>query len=157
MLSQLEKTRQQVAGKHQAVDAWLEARRTLLIGYMQLAGIGTARTTLPSCQQVHGFCQQLLDYICAGHFEIYDHVVSAFEQASGRSLSLANRIIPRIQLTTEMALQFNDKYGEAVDEEELLELDGDLDRLGQALEERFRLEDRLVKVLRVLDDLTTVA
>ena len=42
-----------------------------------------------------------------------------------------------IQLTTEMALQFNDKYGEAVDEEELLELDGDLDRLGQALEERF--------------------
>ena len=72
MLSQLEKTRQQVAGKHQAVDAWLEARRTLLIGYMQLAGIGTARTTLPSCQQVHGFCQQLLDYICAGHFYTTD-------------------------------------------------------------------------------------
>ena len=47
---------------------------------------------------------------------------------------------------TKLYEQFNDKYGEAADDEALLELDGDLDRLGQALEERFRLEDRLVKV-----------
>ena len=37
--------------------------------------------------------------------------------------------------------------------EKALELDDDLNQLGPVLEERFRLEDRLVKALQILDEL----
>lgn len=39
MLVTLDKIRQQVAGKHPAIDAWLNVRRNLLVEYMQLAGL----------------------------------------------------------------------------------------------------------------------
>ena len=65
-----------------------------------------------------------------------------------------NRILPRIQSTTEFVLDFNDKYGgEQIDEEQWLQLDEDLNQLGPMLEERFRLEDRLVRALQIMDEI----
>ena len=95
----------------------------------------------------------LVDYISAGHFEIYQYVIHAIEKASGRQQSIVDRILPKIAATTELALSFNDKYGDGFDEEKSLDLDHDLNQLGPVLEERFRLEDRLVKALQILDEL----
>ena len=89
----------------------------------------------------------------AGHFEIYNHVVTAFEQASGDKLELAKRIYPHIRACTEFALEFNDKYSNA-DEAQLLQLDEDLNQLGPVLEDRFKQEDRLVKALQVVESLS---
>jgi len=157
MLTKLEATRRLLAGKHKAVDDWLQARQTLLVQYMRLAGLEPVRRHhLPSPEEVSDFCQLLMDYVSAGHFEIYDLVVVAFEQASGRSLSLAKRLIPRIEANTEALLKFNDRYAEASDEA-LIALDEDLNAMGPLLEERFRLEDRLVTALRLLDMLLPAA
>ena len=67
----------------------------------------------------------------------------------GKHLSLTNRLIDRIQDTTESILDFNERYGDIKDDE-MPELETDLSQLGLALEERFKLEDRLVLVLNVL-------
>lgn len=152
MLVTLDKIRQQVAGKHPAIDAWLNVRRNLLVEYMQLAGLMPPhRKTLPSSQAISDFCDRLVDYVSAGHFEIYEILISAYEKAQGRHLSLTNRLIDRIQDTTESILDFNERYGDATDDD-MSELETDLSQLGLTLEERFKLEDRLVLVLDVLSD-----
>ena len=110
MLTKLEQTKQALAGKHKAIDDWLDARQALLVGYMQLAGLTPARTkqrSLPKTEELHHFCDRLVDYVSAGHFEIYHHVVTAFEQASGENTgagqahlstySYQHRIRPRVQ------------------------------------------------------------
>lgn len=154
MLTKLEQTQRQLAGQNSAVDAWLTARRTLLCRFIAL----TKSKNLPCASDIQDFCQHLVDYVSAGHFEIYHYVVEAFEHASGRRLSLANRIIPRIEHNTERLMAFHDAYGEiAEDDESLMDLDEHLNELGPLLEERFRLEDRLVAVLDLLDALSESA
>ncbi|MGY3865627.1 Rsd/AlgQ family anti-sigma factor [Aeromonas bivalvium] len=157
MLTELEKTKRALTGKHKAIDDWLEARQALLVEYIRLAGLSPSRSKqqrcLPGCPELQQFCEQLVDYVSAGHFEIYHHVVNAFEQASGDSLELAKRIYPRIRSCTEFALEFNDKYSDA-SEEQLLSLDEDLNKLGPVLEDRFKYEDRLISALHVVETLS---
>ena len=155
MLTRLDKTRQMLAGKHESIDALLDARHELLVHFVGLLGHKGCRSKqcLPSNDQVQEFCQMLVDYISAGHFEIYQYVIHAIEKASGRQQSIVDRILPKIAATTELALSFNDKYGDGFDEDKALDLDDDLNQLGPVLEERFRLEGRLVKALQILDEL----
>ena len=155
MLTRLDKTRQMFAGKHESMEALLIARHALLVQFVGLVDAkGSRKKCLPSSHAVQDFCNQLVDYISAGHFEIYHTVVSAIEKASGRRLSIVNRILPRIEATTEVALHFNDLYGQGeLDDDMLMRLDEDLNRLGPILEERFRLEDRLVAALHIIDDI----
>ena len=158
MLNRLDKTRQELAGKNAAIDAWLNARQDLLIQYVSLISQRNGRQKcLPPCTDVRNFCQFLVDYISAGHFEIYQCVVDAMEQASGRSLSLVNRIVPKLEHNTTELMQFIDAFCEVQDAELLMTLDAELNQLGPLLEERFRLEDRLVKALRLLDELLPAA
>lgn len=155
MLTKLEHTKQALSGKHKAIDDWLDARQALLVEYIHLAGLMPSRgkqRSLPKPDELQQFCVKLLDYVSAGHFEIYHHVVAAFEQASGETLDLAKQIYPKIRASTEFALNFNDKYC-APDEEQWLQLDDDLNQLGPVLEERFKQEDRLVKALHVIESL----
>lgn len=155
MLTWLNKTRQRYGGRHESVDALLDARHTLLVQFVGLLDARkNRRKCLPSCHAIQEFCSDLMDYVTAGHFEIYQRVVDAIEAASGRRQSVANRILPRIQTTTEFVLDFNDKYGgEQIDEEQWLHLDEDLNQLGPILEERFRQEDRLVRALQIMDEI----
>lgn len=151
MLVTLDKIRQQVAGKHPAIDSWLDVRRSLLVEYMQLAGLMPPyRKAQPSHDALSDFCGHLVDYISAGHFEIYEILIAAYEQ-QGKHLSLTNRLIDRIQDTTEAILDFNEQYSE-ITSDEMPDLDADLSQLGLTLEERFKLEDRLVLVLNILGD-----
>ena len=55
--------------------------------------------------------------------------------------------------TTEALLTFDDKYGENADNTDLRDFKQDLSKLGETLEIRFKLEDRLVVVLQMLDDI----
>lgn len=155
MLTWLNKTRQRYGGRHESVDALLDARHALLVQFVGLLDARkNRRKCLPSCHAIQEFCSDLMDYVTAGHFEIYQRVVDAIEAASGRQQSVANRILPRIQTTTEFVLDFNDKYGgENIDEEQWLNLDEDLNQLGPMLEERFRQEDRLVRALQIMDEI----
>ncbi|WP_345337048.1 sigma D regulator [Ferrimonas pelagia] len=150
MLTKLEHAVNAWGGANKLVDQWLENRRELLITYCQLAGLppyDKADGALPSEEQIKSFCNQLVDYVSAGHFEVYDQVASACERNGKKSMALAETLLPQISASTDIALDFNDKYTNGVDEETLMQLDQELSQLGQAMEERFELEDRLLETL----------
>lgn len=150
MLKQLERAEKKWRGSNTLIDQWLNNRRKLLVQYFQIAGLPPYETidkSLPAFQSVKEFCDLLVDYVSEGHFEVYDRVVSACEKSCESSQSLAQNIVPKISETTDLALDFNDKYTEADDEKILYQLDKDLSSLGDVMETRFQLEDQLLEVL----------
>ena len=151
MLRKMAQSKAKLSGKHQALDTFMEARQALLVEYIHLS---TNRKVLPEPQELSDFCGQLVDYVSAAHFEIYDYVMAAYEAARGNGRTLAERIYVRLKKSSVQALDFHDKYAQVDDEQVLLELDKDLNILGEMLAERFSLEDRLVFAVSLLNHLS---
>ena len=65
------------------------------------------------------------------------------------SVEEAQKLFPRIQLSTDAALDFNDTYAstELFNVRVVKEMANDLSSLGEQLEERFELEDQMIEVL----------
>ncbi len=147
MLSRLEQAQEKWGGSHSVIDAWLAERQELLLQYCKIAGFSPYDKkdhALPDQLQIQSFCQILMDYLSAGHFEIYDNLVEACEEKGPDSAKLAQALYPRIADTTDVALDFNDKYAENSQEKVLRDFDRDLSHLGEVLESRFELEDELI-------------
>ncbi|MFC6977385.1 Rsd/AlgQ family anti-sigma factor [Microbulbifer taiwanensis] len=90
-------------------------------------------------------CQLLVDYVSAGHFEVYEQLIregQAFDDKQG--LEQARQLYKDIDKTTDIAVDFNDKYQETDD---LSSLVSDLSQLGEALESRFSSEDQMIALL----------
>ncbi|QIR13461.1 sigma D regulator [Shewanella aestuarii] len=150
MLTKLEKAEKRWGGANKLIDQWLTHRRKLLVKYFKLAGLAPNRNTdktLPSIEDVKDFCAQLVDYVSEGHFEVYDKVVSACAKHGQESKATAQTLLPKISESTDIALDFNDKYTESENDEILYHLDKDLAQLAQAMETRFEFEDELIEIL----------
>ncbi|OUS26560.1 anti-RNA polymerase sigma 70 factor [Thalassotalea sp. 42_200_T64] len=150
MLNRLEQAQQQWGGSLNAIDNWLTERQDVLVGYCQLAGLPPFEQTdmaLPKSADIQSFCQLLMDYMSAGHFEVFDQVVAQCKKNGPLSLALAQKLYPQIAKTTDIALTFNDKYAEMSSDAMLDDFDQSLSALGQFLEERFELEDQLIEAL----------
>lgn len=134
-----------------AIERWLHERQELILLYCAIDGLKefTPKTT-PISVKIQAFCQVLIDYVSAGHFEIYNELVKeaeAFADAEG-GIEFASKLYPRIHETTDVAVSFNDKYDTAEHCDNLLSsLPRDLSVLGIHLEERFDLEDKLIENL----------
>ncbi len=134
----------------QAMLEKLTAERTeMLTLYCRVAGLqpyNSERDRADLPQLLQEFCQVLVDYIAAGHFGLYQRIISG-EERRQEVAEIAEAVYPQIARATEVALEFNDKY----DREEHCkvgdELDRDLSRLGEALATRIELEDRLLDAL----------
>ncbi|WJG09782.1 sigma D regulator [Aliiglaciecola sp. LCG003] len=149
MLSQFEQSKKKWVGSHNAIDVWLHERQDLLVKYCELAGIPPYQRKvdgLPDLDSIRLFCEILMDYISAGHFEVYDKIIAETSDTTS-SKSLADRIYPQIALLTEEALAFNDEFAEANTDRSLETFDINLSKLGQNLMERFELEDELIHSL----------
>lgn len=158
MLTRLEQAQSKWGGSHSAIDNWLNERQDLLVHYCKLVGTeknGQNEKALPNHQDIVLFCQVMMDYISAGHFEVYEQIVKACKVNGSKSHALAVSLYPKIDSTTDTALCFNDKYADLDSEENkgktpdeiFVEFDADLSIVGQALEERFGLEDELIETL----------
>ena len=148
MLSRFEEAQQKWGGSHSVIDAWLTERQELLLQFCKLAGFAPFDQNdhaLPDQVQIQSFCQIMMDYLSAGHFEVYDSIVQACKEKGPKSVALANTLYPRISETTDVALYFNDKYAEASQDASLGSFDTDLSKLGETLELRFELEDELIE------------
>ncbi len=146
MLNKLEQAKDKWGGRHSIIDNWLHARQTLLIQYCELAGLSGSQDSasqsnaLPDTSSIDAFCEAMMDYLSAGHFEVYDMLVS--DDAQGKALK--QEVYPDIAVTTDQALTFNDAYSDAVSAEQAAKFDSDLASLGETLEARFELEDQLI-------------
>ena len=144
MLESCRNAQERWGGVHQLIDRWLRDRQELIQAFDSLSG--------PQAPAVNGeglenFCQRLVDYVSAGHFEVYEQLMDeakAFGDARG--LELAKQIYPRIEAITEVALAFNDRCDNG-DCRDAACINAELKRLGQLLHERFELEDCLIEGL----------
>ena len=150
MLTKLEQARDTWGGSHTAIDGWLAERQHLIVQYCKLAGMppyDQERKLLPSRDVLENFCEVLVDYVSAGHFEVYDQIVAQCTINGDRNMALAQQLHPRLTDTTDAALEFNDRYADHYDSEQLDEFYRDLTALGRALETRFALEDQMIATL----------
>ena len=93
------------------------------------------------------FCESLMDYISAGHFEVYETLLHESAEELEAHRTLLNDIYHSIETTTDLALSFNDKYrDELVHSSEDAALPKDLMDLDNALSIRFALEDQLLEL-----------
>lgn len=150
MLKKAEATQSRFAGRFEAVDRWLESRKGLLVSYLQLT---SGQVALPSRSAIAEFCNALVDYVSAGHFEIYQELLQQAERTSPEAEAAVKSRYPQLTASTDLALAFNDRYADAEDELMIQHLDADLAALGVALAGRFELEDELLALLFGDEDL----
>ena len=99
-------------------------------------------------EQLQEFCQELVDYLATGHFEIYRRLEEGSERRDDMK-GLADQIYAAINKTTQAMVDFNDMYdiSEGFDVSLLDELPQQLSSLGQQLASRIELEDRFIDTL----------
>jgi regulator of sigma D len=145
MLDNCQNAQERWGGVHLLIDRWLQERHELVSAYSVLSE--ASQPAAANAPEVQKFCQILVDYVSAGHFEVYEQLTSEAKAFGDvRGLELAKQIYPRIEAITEAALAFNDHCDNG-DSGDSVSLNAELKRFGQMLHERFELEDCLIEVL----------
>lgn len=133
----------------------IEERNKVLAQYYNLAKLtedqeGDDNGTL---ELVEEFCQELVDYMAIGHFEIYRRIEEGNERRDDIT-KLADRIMPRINDTTQVAVAFNDLYDSStsIGQDAIEQLPNYLAKLGEELATRIDLEDQFINLLLVASD-----
>lgn len=125
-------------------------RNNVLSQYYNLASHADQNPldTEDTLELLQEFCQDLVDYLATGHFEIYRRIEEKQERRS-EIMKLASQVFERITETTAVAVAFNDLYdtSEDFDPEVLDQLPAQLSKLGEELAIRIDLEDRFINTL----------
>ncbi|MDO3721691.1 sigma D regulator [Marinobacter sp. chi1] len=148
MLENCRNARERWGGVSDLIDRWLKERQELLVLYCELSGESEGVEPEVLRHKLVRLCEVLVDYVSAGHFEIYEQLIEEAKEFNDGGIELAAKVYPRLEETTEVALNFNDKLDgcEATDEGVKSMFD-DLSKLGEALESRFEVEDFLIEHL----------
>ncbi|MGN0909527.1 MAG: Rsd/AlgQ family anti-sigma factor [Succinivibrio sp.] len=144
-------TFQKVDRRYSWINDMIDLRQKLMARYMKLLKASSAGCAPEGISEdATKFCDQLIDYVSHGHFDLYPRILELIENASGRSLSIARRALPNIEHTSDFLMGFNDRYCQGLNEARLKTLKKDLGEAGKCLETRFRNEDRLIIGLRLV-------
>jgi len=145
MLENCQNAKERWGGVSNIIDRWLQERQDMLVQYCAIGSGQAAISEELRGEKLRTLCQILVDYVSAGHFEIYDQLIKEGREFDDEeALHEAGHLFTVIDNTTEKLLDFNDKYLETDD---LSSLDRDLSHLGETLEIRFSAEDRMISVL----------
>jgi regulator of sigma D len=155
MLESCQNAQERWGGVNLLIDRWLQERHELVRAYGALGG--TPEALVDGRVSLQKFCEVLVDYVSAGHFEVYEQLTNEAKAfGDERGLELAEKIYPRLDVITEVALAFNDRCdkGDCSDGEVVAV---ELKKLGGLLHERFELEDCLIEVLHTSHEIKDVA
>lgn len=145
MLENCKTAQERWGGTHQIIDRWLEERKQVLVHYFD---ISVEKSLEPDNQTLQLFCEVLMDYVSAGHFEVYEQLVREAKEFNDGGIELAKKLYPRLEATTTKILDFNDRYDTDKHSQAYQEsLADDLSSLGETMTERFELEDQLIERL----------
>ncbi|MFG6668578.1 sigma D regulator [Halomonas sp. HNIBRBA4712] len=146
MLENCKNAQERWGGVHSLIDRWLEQRRTFLISFIELKEACDSELEAVSKPRIDTFSELLMDYISAGHFEIYPELAreaKAFDDDS--ALEIASKLLERLEMSTAMVLEFDEDFATVErSQNNLTRLPAWLDRLAKGLTERFALEDQLI-------------
>lgn len=149
MLDNCQTREERWEGVQNIVTKWLEERQEVVVLYCSLCGVNTFSSDCSqSISKLRYFCQIMVDYISAGHFEVYDQLVKEAEDFEEDHKNLLQNLYPKITATTEAALDFNDIYDtDEHCEQAMGHLKAELSKLGEHLVSRFAMEDQLINTL----------
>ncbi|MFY9995094.1 MAG: sigma D regulator [Leclercia sp.] len=145
MLNQLENLTERVGGSNKLVDRWLHVRKHLLVAYYNLVGIKPGKESYMRLNEkaLDDFCQSLVDYLSNGHFNIYERIIREMEGSN--PFLAATKLYPLLEANTQQIMDYYDSTLEnAIDQDNYLEFQQALSDIGEALEQRFTLEDNLI-------------
>ncbi|WP_133013076.1 sigma D regulator [Marinomonas flavescens] len=147
MLERCKTAQERWGGVHVIIDRWLEQRRQLIEAGMYLRERGECTPT--DTPKIQAFCEQLVDYVSVGHFTVYEQLaLEAKDFHDASAVKLLKMLLPEIDHTTQLAIEFHDKYDTKDHCNAQLEaLPFSLQALSAIMEERFEYEDRLIKEL----------
>jgi len=135
--------KQQFEAVEDMLTRWLKERRALLGKYTEIVvALDSTDNDDRLQQRQQGLCELLVDYVSAGHFEVFHELINEAESFADGSGALAEKLMPAIGDTTEVIMAYEEKYSAAQGRQEKLKRD--LSALGEVLESRFVLEDRLI-------------
>jgi len=131
------------------ISSWLKERQDLILLYVSVDGLkDVTPNNTPISIKLQALSQLLIDYVSAGHFEIYDELIQEAEDFNEDHSKLFDSLLPRIQESTELALEFNDKYAKLeLCVESMKKMGEDLSLLGEKMEERFSFEDQMIEAI----------
>jgi len=148
MLENCESAKERWGGVSGIIDRWLQERQDLLVQYCALSENKSfdekddKHTSL-----VRRMCQIMMDYVSAGHFEIYEQLAREGKEFNDtEALKEAKKLYRQVESSTDALLDFNDKYQETDD---LSSLQKDLSEIGELLATRFEAEDNMIAVLHM--------
>lgn len=138
-----ENAQQQFNAVEELLTRWLKERRTVLARYTEIAfSVDSDLSDKSRNDGQKNLCQLLVDYVSSGHFEVFHQLINEAETFADGSGELAENIMPAIGDTTEVIMAYDEKYSGNENYPETLSRD--LSALGEVLESRFMLEDRLI-------------
>ena len=147
MLEDCKNALERWGGVHSLIDRWLDQRRALLVSFIELKEACDAELEAVSKARIDTFSELLMDYISAGHFEIYPQLAEEAKAFNDESaLHIAAQLLERLEMSTAMVLEFDEDFVSPVRcQQNLARLPAWIDRLAKGLTERFALEEQLMQ------------
>lgn len=146
MLEDCKSAQERWGGVHRLIDRWFEERHDMLVAFMELQEACDAEPEAVTKARIDQFSELLMDYISAGHFEIYPQLreeAKAFNDKE--ALAVAEKLLERLEMSTQLALDFENDFSTPTRCQHYLpRLPAWLERLSKGLTERFALEDQLI-------------
>lgn len=151
MLEHCNSVTERWGGVSKILEAWLSQRQQLIVEFCSVSGVHDldSNTEKNPVKDLQTFCELMVDYVSAGHFEIYDHLIQEAEEfEDNAALDTAKALYPKISDTTEKVLGFNDSVDRMLSNEKLSpSLARELSVIGETLVSRFEYEDQLIDKL----------
>lgn len=148
MLEHCANAKERWGGVSKILENWFSQRQDLIVEFCTISGVHALNNDKHADPQrsIQHFCEVMVDYVSAGHFEVYDHLIQEAEAFGDNSaLEVARSLYPKISATTENVLSFNDNVAQMLDPQDSeLSLARELSKIGEILVTRFELEDELV-------------
>lgn len=125
------------------IDDLLQQRQRMLVLLWEISKLKISDVDNTMKDLLDEFLEVLVDYIASGHFGLYRRIAEGKERRSA-VMEMANDIYERISQTTDVAIDFSDRYEAADDSRLRSNLTEDLSTLGEEIATRIELEDRLI-------------
>ena len=127
------------------IHDFLSERQEVIKSFYTISGIppfDNSKSPI-TLTDIMDFCQVLLDYVALGHFELYENLFTSHgHDISHFHMHFSKESLLQINKTTDVFLDFNDKYSAA--NVDISNLKKDLEKIGVALDSRFSLEDKVL-------------
>lgn len=147
MLEGCKTAQERWGGVHEIIDRWLEQRRQLVEVWVYLRDRGEFTPT--DTPKIQNLCEMMIDYVSAGHFTVYEQLArEAKEFDDNDGVTLLGQLLPLIEESTQVVIEFNDKYDtKAHCNAQLEALPFSLQAMTVMMMERFQYEDQLIREL----------